>query len=747
MDPRPIPSGSDPAGSEPAPAPAPADSTPPPIPSSAADPAQGPVRADSTPVPEAKPLTDVRTPGRPPVVIESKIGSRLIPLPDPKPIPAPAPEQEPDSSYRDYPFLSPPDHDHPGDLGQLGQRYRVVKLLGLGGMGYVFEAFDENLKRKIALKVMLPNVAADQTNRTRFMKEARAAAGIKSDNVVVIYDVGQEKDIPYLAMEYLHGSNLDSWLKARKPPVPGTQMIEMAKGILKGLIAAHEKGLIHRDIKPANLWVEAGTDRIKLLDFGITRMSDANDGLTPIDENLTTPTQIMGTPAYMSPEQAQLKPVDHRADLFSVGVVLYQMLTGKSPFARNHPQVALFAVVVDPVQPAASLKAGIPDALAGLIDRLLSKNPDGRPATAVAALTEVEKIKQPATPPAAREDVLKIRKQSPPPGPGWAWSRSGALVLVLGAVVVMLGAVVVLAIGLSNQKPTEPTPYDRPPEKLPAPEPIDPFPDTPFLPGEIKEGFSYVREGDQVKGVRRVLKLDIGGGHSIEFVRIPKGSFMMGAPTGENGAEPDEQPQRNVVIKQDFFMGKFEVTQAQYLAVMRNNPSYFKGDNLPVESVTWYKAKEFCEQVSARTNRAVRLPSEAEWEYACRASTKTPFHFGSILNGEQAHCDGLEPFGIEHGGKIAQTTKEVGLLPPNLWGLYDMHGNVWEWCEDYYGPYSALKNQDDPIQLKSQLDDNRISRGGCWSSSAKKCRSAERSSTSPNVCDQYYGFRVCFRPN
>ena len=161
---------------------------------------------------------------------------------------------------------------------------------------------------------------------------------------------------------------------------------------------------------------------------------------------------------------------------------------------------------------------------------------------------------------------------------------------------------------------------------------------------------------------------DLGNGITLEMVKIPGGKFTMGSPEDEEGRDEDEGPQRDVNVPA-FFMGKFEVTQEQYEEVMGNNPSHFKGDKRPVERVSWNDADEFCKKLSQKTGRTYRLPSEAEWEYACRAGTTTRFHFGENITPDLANYD----------NKIRETTP-VGKFRSNAFGLYDMHGNVWEWC-------------------------------------------------------------------
>jgi serine/threonine protein kinase len=280
------------------------------------------------------------------------------------------------------PLFGPP--KHAGELGTFG-RYRVLQKLGQGGMGADYLGYDEALDRKVALKVMLQRAAADSAARARFLREARSAAKVKSDHVVTIFDVGELNDVPFIAMEYLLGAPLDAYLK-QKGELPVGQAVRVARETALGLAAAHELGYVHRDIKPANLWLEAPKGRVKLLDFGLARA--ATD-----DTNLTGSGAVMGTPAYMSPEQARAKPVDGRSDLFSVGVLLYRLLTGKLPFDGDTTIALLTALAVDTPDAPRALNPAVPPELDALVMKLLCKDPAGRYQTAgelAAALLAIE---------------------------------------------------------------------------------------------------------------------------------------------------------------------------------------------------------------------------------------------------------------------------------------------------------------------------------------------------------------------
>nr|WP_293109166.1 formylglycine-generating enzyme family protein [Moorena sp. SIO3I6] len=254
---------------------------------------------------------------------------------------------------------------------------------------------------------------------------------------------------------------------------------------------------------------------------------------------------------------------------------------------------------------------------------------------------------------------------------------------------------------------------------------------------------------------------DLGNGVELEMVAIPEGSFVMGSPETEEGHKKNESPQHQVTVK-SFFMGKYPVTQAQWQAVaalaqvnrkLDPNPSRFKGKDLPVERVSWYDAVEFCERLSHHTKRPYRLPSEAEWEYACRAGTTTPFHFGETITTDLANYDGDYVYNYRFGskGKSVQATTRVGSFKvANEFGLYDMHGNVWEWCADHWhshyqgAPRDGSVWQDEPDINNDNYNKHRLLRGGSWVNRSEVCRSGSRNHSDPAFRQfvNVIGFRV-----
>ncbi|RKZ75279.1 MAG: hypothetical protein DRR19_29420 [Candidatus Parabeggiatoa sp. nov. 1] len=230
-------------------------------------------------------------------------------------------------------------------------------------------------------------------------------------------------------------------------------------------------------------------------------------------------------------------------------------------------------------------------------------------------------------------------------------------------------------------------------------------------------------------------------GVPLEMVYIPRGTFMMGSPENEKGRFKDEGPQHRVTV-QPFYISKYPITQAQWQAVMGNNPSRFEGENKPVERVSWNDSIDFCQKLSELTNKTYRLPSEAEWEYACRAGTTTPFYFGQTISSDLANYDNSKwTYADGPEGIYRERTTNVDEFPPNLFSLYDMHGNVWEWCADsYHDNYQNAPN-DGSIWENNRTDD-RVLRGGSWANDPNLCRAANRNKRDVDHKYNSLGFRV-----
>ena len=282
------------------------------------------------------------------------------------------------------------------------------------------------------------------------------------------------------------------------------------------------------------------------------------------------------------------------------------------------------------------------------------------------------------------------------------------------------------------EEPQTPTPSDSQPEPVKPPQRRQTAQERTSSAKAAKWSASSRRKA----GTRQTLKI---GDAEYGFCWIPAGKFKMGSRTTEKDRDDDETL-HDVELTKGFWTLESPVPQSLYEEVIGSNPSYFKGGNLPVENVSWDEAMEFCAELTKRLPSGLRasLPTEAQWEYACRAGTKTAFSFGNELNGDQANCDGNYPYGTTRTGKYLEETSPVKSYAPNAWGLYDMHGNVYEWVLDYYGAYPTGTVVDPKGPDTASL---RVDRGGSWLSFARGCRSAYRGWFTPDYRNYYLGFR------
>ena len=351
----------------------------------------------------------------------------------------------------------------PDELGRLGP-YRVLGVLGAGGMGIVLLGEDPLLGRRVALKVLSPLCAARPGARQRFLREARAVAGIAHPAVIEIYNVGEHGGLPYFAMPCLQGESLDARLR-RDGPLPAADIVRIGRQLAEGLAAAHRHGVLHRDVKPANVWLAAPGDadaapvpgRVRLLDFGLAWAADQGEPLTEAGT-------IIGTPAYMAPEQAAGGPVDARADLFALGSVLYTMATGRPPFAGASVYAILDQVRNHRPRPVRADNPAIPAALAAVIERLHAREPARRFQTAAEAARALARISDSSSAP-GEAPVRSFR-----------FKALVAVTLVLGFGIASLLAGVGGIPGLGSRPeppgPAAPGPAPSPTNDTPAEQPI-----------------------------------------------------------------------------------------------------------------------------------------------------------------------------------------------------------------------------------------------------------------------------------
>ena len=342
-----------------------------------------------------------------------------------------------------------------GSLGRIGE-YEILGLLGRGGMGLVFKAFDASLSRVVAIKVLAPRLASSSQARRRFLREARAAAAINHANVVTIHGVGEQEGMPFLVMECIPGQSLRQRIQSG-PPLNAVQVLRISLQVAQGLEAAQRQVVIHRDIKPANIMLEDNIERVKITDFGLARAAVAATDATSTD-------RIAGTPEYMSPEQVRGEKLDSRSDLFSLGCVMYAMVAGTSPFKGKHPLDSVRRVTEVTPPRLNDLDPSLPKGLADLVQRLLSKDAQDRPGTAGEVVEAIRQLllEGGCLYDSAESDPGRVKKPTParPLGlmdddateviiddiPKRQW-RLLDVVMSVGAVLLLMGLALVLLAG------------------------------------------------------------------------------------------------------------------------------------------------------------------------------------------------------------------------------------------------------------------------------------------------------------
>ncbi|MEW6211654.1 MAG: bifunctional serine/threonine-protein kinase/formylglycine-generating enzyme family protein [Acidobacteriota bacterium] len=571
----------------------------------------------------------------------------------------------------------------------LQSRYRVVKPLGEGGMGAVYLARDERLGSSVALKETLCD---DESLRRAFEHEARLLANLRHAALPKVIDHFIEGQGQFLVMEFIPGEDLMQMLARRGSAFSVDEVLEWADQLLGALEYLHSRQppVIHRDIKPANIKL-TDEGQIVLLDFGLAK------GPAWLKSRLMTGRSVAAfTPLYAPPEQMNQAGTDPRSDLFSLGATIYHLVTGAGPMDAMTRAHAITEERPDPLRPASELNPHVPPLVADALKQAMSLNRDRRFASATAM----------------RKSLRDARQASDEP-----------------------------KIIAAPQLRDEPKIIVVPPTAAP-PSPTFEF-----------ETVTLDKKGDitnRRKGRVKYFIEDLGTGVTLEMVEIPGGVFMMGSPEKEAERSNSEGPQHQVSVP-SFYMGKFQVTQAQWRAMaslpkvrrdLNPSPSRFKGSVRPVEQVSWEDAVEFCARLSNKTGKTYRLPTEAEWEYACRAGTATPFAFGETITPEVVNYDGKYPYQSAPKGTYRKETIEVGSLGiANGFGLYDMHGNVWEWCLDnWHGNYEGAPN--DGGVWKGGDANLRVLRGGSWYNDGWNCRSANRLNLNPGDYNDVVGFRV-----
>jgi len=624
----------------------------------------------------------------------------------------------------------------------IDDRYEIIRKLGQGSFGAVYLAYDRQMEIQKALKIIPEALSNDKEAMLSLKKEAAIMVKLNHPNIVRVYDFHHNAEIKYIDMEYVDGVSLaDLKLEKENKKFPEEEVKKYALQIAEGLAYAHNQRVIHKDIKPQNIMLtQDGT--IKLMDFGIAET--VHSSMSRLKN-----TGSSGTLVYMSPEQLRGKDVGKESDIYSLGATLYELLTGNPPFYQGD---ITYQIINETPKPIEGISQQMNDVVLKCLEKDLRKR-FGNCKEPYDALKNPEKFLKNKTVKIKEQHESATSKSDDISENAGGKKRHGWVLWTILLIVIGAGAAYYI---VSKEKVQ-----------------------TTFV--SIPEGSVLYLDGNKKGTTPLKLAVNFGeheirlvnGKHTIkkniffsekspsrlnfkmnpfvnytetahslnlEMVAVKGGTFQMGSNDG-----PDDEKPVHTVTLSNFYIGKYEVTQKQWKAVMGNNPSLFKGDDLPVENVSWHDVQEFLRKLNQITGKDYRLPTEAEWEYAARGGDKSLGYqySGSNNINEVAWYDSnsnLKPH-------------PVGQKAPNELSIYDMSGNVSEWCSDWYRPYyyshSPVTNPRGPTRYLG----SHVLRGGSaysdeffrsesWPEIVNFCRVACRGSTIPGTSCSAFGFRV-----
>lgn len=609
--------------------------------------------------------------------------------------------------------------------------YRIVEPLGEGGMAAVYKAYQPGVDRYVAVKVLPRQLTSEEQFVKRFEQEARLLANLQHPHILPVFDFGQSNGYTYIVMPLIQSGTLDELLQGE--PLPLADVKRIIGQVGDALDYAHAQGLVHRDIKPSNILLDPRGNAL-LSDFGIAKLYEGTSQLTDTGG-------IIGTPAYMSPEQGQGESLDARyagrSDIYSLGVVLYQMVTGRVPFSAETPIAVILKHIQDPLPPPRSLNAAISPAVERVILKSLAKRPQDRYATAGAMVDALRNVS------GAGRGAETVVDAAPAPAETGAdgLRRFGLPAVALLAIMVLLGGGWALfgRNGTASPTPTSQQPALDPDGATEADIALSPSTPTAtrtptVTPSHTPAPTATASPTPEPTATPTVTPTPAAGtiqtnpidGAALVF--IPEGQFIMGLSDDQvqfllsicSECEPDHfyasQPPHPVHLDA-FWIYQTEVTNSMYAGCVEagscppptdtgsntrpdywGNPAY---DDYPVIFVNWFAAQQYCEWAGAR------LPTDAEWEKAARGTDARIFPWG----------DAAPDTTLANSGDRDGDTRPVGSYPAGAspYGVLDMTGNVWEWTADWHDiNYYRFSPLDNPQGPESSPDDRRSGRSGGW---------------------------------
>jgi eukaryotic-like serine/threonine-protein kinase len=571
----------------------------------------------------------------------------------------------------------------------LNNRYEITARLGKGAMGTVYRATDTQYGREVALKIISSELIVDPDMLERFKREGEALSKLKHPNIVSYLDAFQHGEHYVIVMECVSGGSLYDLIKAGPLPIERARQITL--DLCDALIRAHRLNIIHRDLKPENILIdEDGTP--KLADFGVARLSEGT--------RMTRSGTQVGTPYYMSPEAWEGKILDAQADIWSLGIVLFEMLSGQVPFGGDTPVAVMTKITTTPPPDLRKLRADMPSGLVRIISKMLTRNKQRRYPTMRVVAVELERL----------QDMT-----SPVPTSASPTDRAARKVLPKTLLFFRIAGFVGIAVALFGIGSWVV------PKIVPL---LQTFRASPTPTATSTPAF-------------QIGSIIISDKDGMTLLYVPAGEFTM----GRNNQGSDEKPMHTVYLDA-FWIDKTEVTNAMYSRCVQDakcskptNSIYYNDStytNHPVTYVSWEDANAYCSWANQR------LPTEAEWEKTAswdeKNQTKYVYPWGNnTTNNDLSNYDG-----------VMEETTEVGNYPNGAspYGALDMAGNVWEWVADWYDPfyYSTLgENVRNPPGPDS--GQYKVLRGGAWSNQDDFIRSAVRYGVGPALTGNYIGFR------
>ena len=712
-------------------------------------------------------------------------------------------------------------------------RYEIGEMIGCGGFALVFKAKDAKLgNRVVAIKLLQKKDKIDDDWHMvleRFLRESSVIASLNHKNIVTIHDCSSEVENHYIVMEYISGGNLREYLAKKGGKLSVREAFKILKCVCQGLAFAHRKNLIHRDMKPSNIMLVFDGDEIipKIVDFGLARVGESTD--------MSISGFGMGTPAYMSPEQRRdAKSVNHTTDIYSIGKMLYEIVTGEDPENIDPEKVKEYPEVADivfkclktrPEERYFSADLIIEDFDSYLVGKDKARKNISGDKNVDPSLFKCPVCSTPNVPdskfcagcgnglscecPECGTEVashLTFCKSCGTDIQGFSTAKealekieenydSGKWIQIIktyeqlpkdlklqgskGSQVV--GKIHEIYLNVKD-KVEEESFYSLCTGKSANFEEVEKYEDAivqleNYL-GKFSDGMHFPEIRQKINKLKKLVYKGPSPGDDwklpwidLELAPIPAGEFQMGSPAGkfiffgrEKGRRRNEAPFHMVRLSRHFWIGICPVTIGAYIEFISSknrdpfikwtpkgcpvdkaggNPSIdegFWGNMLqPMVELPWHAANAFCRWLTERERKdnrlpegyIYRLPTEAEWEYSCRAGTCGRFFFGN----NEEELEQYAWFARNSGGK----THPVGIKKPNQWGLFDMYGNVWEWCHDKYDSYSA---EDTVNPTGPKLGTSFVRRGGSWINDYNHCRSACRNNWEPGAMFKYLGFRI-----